>query len=400
VAVAGGWAWRLKVAAVVLPMAALLLGVALLIPEHDQPGQRAEVPGATRTECLDFSQVRSVRELNRFVQQVRGDPALAGGDVGASAALQDGRQLFVFGDTLRDPSFDGQRFVRNSMLVVSADCASVVLPADNGAVIPDRADGVGYWPMSVARIERPGYDLVGVAAQRVRGNDDEAAGVFAFDILGPALAVYIVPAGGVPQLIAQQDLGPDRVDVTVPMWGAASAVDGGWIYLYGTARPEGATYGGFSLQVARVRPDQAHLVDRWEFWDGEDWQTDAGAAAELIPADGGVSQTLSVFEQGGQWYAVSKQDEVLGRDLAIWTAPAPTGPFTLAARPVAIPSDAATGTLRYLPLAHPDLFPEPGTVVVSYSQNNTDFDEVVDDPRIYRPRFVRVRLPGVATVPQ
>jgi len=85
---------------------------------------------------------------------------------------------------------------------------------------------------------------------------------------------------------------------------------------------------------------------------------------------------------------------VLGRDLAIWTAPAPTGPFTLAARPVAIPSDAATGTLRYLPLAHPDLLPEPGTVVVSYSQNNTDFDEVVDDPRIYRPRFVRVRLPG------
>jgi len=30
---------------------------------------------------------------------------------------------------------------------------------------------------------------------------------------------------------------------------------------------------------------------------------------------------------------------------------------------------------------------------VSYSQNNTDFAQVVDDPRIYRPRFVRVRLP-------
>lgn len=391
--VAGAWTWRLKVAAVVGPMAVLLIGAALLVPEDDGTVQRADVPGATRTECLDVSKIRTVPDLNRFVRQVRVDPAFAGGDVGASASLQDGRQLFVFGDTLRDPSFDGQQFVRNSMLVVSETCASVVLPADNGAVIPDRADGVGYWPMSVARIQRPGYDLVGVAAQRVRDNGDESAGVFAFDILGPAIVVYVVPAGGVPQLIALDDIGPDQVDITRPMWGAASAVVGGWVYLYGTARPVQAAYGGFSLRVARVRPDRPHRFDQWEFWDGDRWQPDPDAAIELIAADGGVSQTLSVFERDGRWYAVSKQDEVLGRDLAIWTAPAPTGPFTLAARPVEIPSDAATGTLRYLPLAHPDLLPKPGTVVVSYSQNDTDFADVVDDPRIYRPRFVRVRLP-------
>lgn len=376
----------------VLPMAVLLIGAALLVPEGADPVPRAEVPGATRTECIDFSRVRTVAQLNRFVQRVRGDPAFAGGDVGASAELADGRRLFAFGDTLRAPDFDGQMFVRNSMMVVSPACASVVLPADNGAIIPDRPDGVGYWPMSLARIERPGYDLIAVAAQRVRSRDDDA-GVFAFDILGPSVAVFVVPFGGVPQLIAQQDVGPDRVDVTRPMWGAASAVADGWLYLYGTARPAGATYGGFSLRVARVRPNQAHLLDRWRYWAGTDWQPDDQAAVELIGSIGGVSQTLSVFEQDGTWYALSKQDEVLGRDLAIWTAPGPTGPFTLAARPVAIPSDAITGTLRYLPLAHPDLMPRPGTVVVSYSQNNTDFEEVVNDPRIYRPRFLRVQLP-------
>jgi hypothetical protein len=384
---------RLTVAAVVLAVAALVIGVGYVVLGRDEQAPDSEFPRSTRSECLDVSGVGTVGELNRFVQRVRGDPAFAGGDVGASVTLQDGRQLFVFGDTLRDPSFRGQQFVRNSMLVVSRTCASVILPADDGAVIPDRADGVGYWPMSVARIERLGYDLVGVAAQRVRSNDDESAGVFAFDILGPAIAVYVVPEAGVPQLLAQRDIGPDRVDVTVPMWGAASAVVGDWVYLYGTARPAQATYGGFSLRVARARPDHAHLVDQWQYWDGARWQTDADAAVELIGSDGGVSQTLSVFRQHGRWYAVSKQDEVLGRDLAIWTAPGPTGPFTLAARPVEIPSDAATGTLRYLPLAHPDLLPKPGTVVVSYSQNNTDFAEVVDDPRIYRPRFVRVRLP-------
>jgi hypothetical protein len=390
------------VVAAVVVLLVLAVGAAFVVLGRDGSDDPAGVPddaatpGATRTECLDISEVQTVAQLNRFVAHVRGDPAFAGGDVGASVTLQDGRQLFVFGDTLRGEDFDGQQFVRNSMLVVSPTCANVVLPADNGAIIPDRGDGVGYWPMSVARVERPGYDLVGVAAQRVRADGDASAGVFGFEILGPAIAIYVVPAGGVPQLVARQDIGRDRVDVTAPMWGAASAVVDGWVYLYGTARPVGATFGGFSLQVARTRPEDAAQAEQWRYWDGRRWQRDADAALELIPADGGVSQTLSVFEQGGRWYAVSKQDEVLGRDLAIWTAPGPTGPFTLAARPVAIPSDAATGTLRYLPLAHPDLLPEPGTVVVSYSQNNTDFDEVVDDPRIYRPRFVRVRLPGAA----
>jgi hypothetical protein len=46
-----------------------------------------------------------------------------------------------------------------------------------------------------------------------------------------------------------------------------------------------------------------------------------------------------------------------------------------------------------MPLAHPDLLPEPGTVVVGYSENNVDPGRVVDDPRRYRPRFLRVPLP-------
>ena len=374
-----------------LPVGTLLVGTALLVPQGASTDLAADVPGATRTQCVDASRVRNVAELNRFVTRLRGDPAFAGGDVGASVALQDGRQLFFFGDTLRDPSFAGPQFVRNSALLVSPDCVSVVLPSDDAALVPDRADGVGYWPMSVARVERPGYDLVGVALQRVRSTG--GGGVFDFEVLGPALAVFLVPRGGVPQLVAQEDLGPDRADVTSPMWGAATAVDGDWVYAYGTARAPDEPYSGFSLRVARVRPDQLLHTDRWQYWDGRAWQADPDAAAVLIAAQGGVSQTLSVFEQRGRWYAISKQNDVLGRDLAVWTAPRPSGPFRLAARPVAIPSDAATGTLRYLPLAHPDLLPRPGTVVVSYSQNDTDFGDVLDDPRLYRPRFVRVTLP-------
>lgn len=377
--------------AVVVPVAALLLGSAFLLPDGSPPASAPVVQGASETRCVPTGPVRSVADLNRFVRSVRGGPDFAGGDVGASVQLQDGRDLYVFGDTLRTDSGGRTHYVRNSMLVFGPDCAQAVLPADHGALVPNRSDGVGYWPMSVARVERPGYDLVGVGLQRVH---TVGSGAFDFEALGPAAAVFLVPRGGVPQLLGVRDLGPDTADTTRPMWGAASVVAGEWVYLYGTARPLQATADGFSLRVARVRVDDLLDVDRWRYWDGSRWRRDAATARELLPPADSVSQTLSVFGRDGTWYAVSKRGEFLGSDLTVWTASSPTGPFrdgTVVAR---IPSEATTGTLRYMPLAHPDLLPEPGTVVVSYSENNVDPDRVADDPRRYRPRFLRVPLPG------
>ncbi|WP_418061478.1 DUF4185 domain-containing protein [Pimelobacter simplex] len=348
-------------------------------------------PTTVLEPCIPTGDLATVDQLNTFVTRTRGSVAFAGGDVGASVRLQDGRGMFVFGDTLRGPDFDGQQFVRNSMLLFSPGCGRVVLPRDRGAVVPDRADGVGYWPMSIASVPRDGYDLVGVSVQRVRST--KGSGVFDFEILGPAVALFRVLPGQAPDLVSLRDVGPDTVDPSRPMWGAATAIDDGWVYVYGTSRDRAAVSTGFDLRVARSRPETVGDPTAWEFWDGRAWTPDEARARVLIPRRGGVSQTLSVFHDGDRWYAVSKRDEVLGRDLVVWEAPGPTGPF-VAAPPVAeIPSDAVSGTLRYLPLAHPDLLPEPGTVVVSYSENNTDFTVVRDDPRRYRPRFLRVRLP-------
>lgn len=375
----------------VLVTAGVLALVGVRLEQRAEPEQVDDIAAETLQPCLPTGDLDTIDAVNEFVTGVRGTDGFAGGDVGASVELQDGRRIFVFGDTLRGLGFAGQQFVRNSMLVFSPDCAQVVMPQDRGAVVPDRADGVGYWPMSIARVERDGYDLVGMGLQRVRATG--GSGVFDFEILGPAIAQFVVPRGGVPELQEVRDFGPDRVDTTQPMWGAAAYVDGDRVYVYGTSRAPDAVIGGFDLRVARVRPETIADASTWRYWDGTRWSRDASSATVLIPADGGVSQTLSVFRVDDLWYALSKRDEVLGTDLTIWTAPAPTGPFVAASPSASIPSDAATGTLRYLPLAHPDLLPEPGTVVVSYSENNTDFHVVQDDPRRYRPRFLRVELP-------
>ena len=381
--------WRLRVVGIVLPVAAVLLATSSLVPDRSSPPAAPLVQGASETRCLPTGPIRSVADLNHFVGSVRGSADFAGGDVGASVHLQDGRDLYVFGDTLRTGG-GGPHYVRNSMLVFSPDCAQVVLPDGRGALVPDRSDGVGYWPMSVARVERPGYDLVGVGLQRVH---TVGAGAFDFEALGPAVAVFLVPRGGVPQLLGVRDFGPDSADTTRPMWGAASLVEGEWVYLFGTARPQHATAGGFSLRVARVRVDDLLEPGRWRYWDGSRWRRDPATARVLLPPTDSVSQTLSVFGRGGRWYAVSKRGEFLGSELTVWTAASPTGPFRDGTVVAQIPSEATTGTLRYMPLAHPDLLPEPGTVVVSYSENNVDPGRVADDPRRYRPRFLRVPLP-------
>ncbi len=345
--------------------------------------------------CTPVPAPVSVDALNEVAEKVRGPGSFRGADVGADVLLQDGRRAWLFGDTLRSADFDGQRFVRNSMLVFGEQCAHVVLPADGGALVPDRDDEVGYWPMSVGSEQRDGYDLVGVGLQRVRGAQ-APDGPQAFENLGPAFARFRVERGGVPELLRVTDIGPDDVDTERPTWGAAVAVVDGWAYLYGTARPTDAAENlvfGFSMRVARSRTE--HLADpsRWQYWDGEGWQDEAGRAATLIDADGGVSQTLSVFERDGRWFAVSKRDEFLGSDLVVRSAPSPTGPF-VAGDPVAeIPSDPDSGELRYMPLAHPDLLQEDGSVVVSYSRNETDVEKVSDDPFLYRPRFLRIPLP-------
>jgi hypothetical protein len=379
-------AWR------VVPLVAVVaVGVFLAVrtPGEQNAAPRPE-PSASLSSCIRTGSLDSVEDVNRFVTRVRGDDGFAGGDVGASVELQDARRLFVFGDTLRSPDFVGERFVHNSMLVFSPGCGQVVMPRDHGALVPDRADGVGYWPMSIARIELPGYDIVGIGLQRVRMT---GSNVFDFEVLGPAVAKLLVPRGGTPLLQSVKDIGPDNPGTTRPMWGAAAVVDAGWVYLYGTSRPARAGLNGFALRVARTRPVTVGDPDAWTYWNGRAWSNDASSAAQLIGARGGVSQTLSVFRVGPTWYALSKRDEVLGTDLTIWTAPGPTGPFKAAPPSAAIPSDAVTGTLRYMPLAHPDLLPEPGSVVVSYSENNTDFSVVRNDPRRYRPRFLRVPLP-------
>ena len=376
---------RLSVLAGAIAIAVVSVGGSNSTVHHEDPASRR-----LSLDCLPFTPPQDIDELNAQIARYRSVPGFGGADVGADVTLSDGRSLWVFGDTLREAGSPGQRFVRNSMLLFSPGCATVVTPTDHGAVVPDRTDGVGYWPMDLGVVEEPGYDLVGVSLQRVRST---GSGPFDFELLGPAIALFRIPPGAAPQLELVRDLGPDDVDTERPMWGAAVETVGDAVYIYGTAQPNDHSAFGWSLQVARAPIDRVTDPTSWRYWDGHRWQRDPTRAAVLVPAVKGVSEVLSVFHRGQRWYAVSKRDEMLGTDLVIWSAPSPTGPFVPGPALAKIPSDSSDGVLRYMPLAHPDLLPSSTSIVVSYSRNTADLHRLLEHPGLYRPRFLQVPLP-------
>lgn len=380
----GGSAARRKLGVIVAFFTALALSAIGLTTHAVVARPYPLLPNNMLSDCTPIPEVDTVGDVNR-IARLPGTGEFAGADVGVDAGLQDGRRVWLFADTLREQA----GMVRNSMLVSDERCLRAVVPDQGGAVIPNRPhSAVGYWPMSVVSISMPGYDLVPVWAQRVRRS---GSGVFDFETLGSSVALFVVRPGAAPQLVAVKDLVPDLADLSRPMWGAAAVADGDWIYVYGTAN-RGDTL-GFSVSVARVRADRLLDPEAMQFWDGYDWNSAAGSAAEVIPGAGGTSQTFSVVHRGGMWYAVSKQDEFLGSYVRVWISSAPTGPFYEGPVLAVLPSELEAGHLVYMVLAHPEVLPEENSMVLSYSRNDMYVQHIVDNPAQYRPRFLRVWFP-------
>jgi len=352
----------------------------------------SQVDEPPQASCEAFTPYPDVDAINAALSSEPSILGIAGADIATSVRLPGGSTMVAFGDTILGPLLADEPTVRNSLLTFVDDRACLMLGEGGSAFIPNRPDGVGYWPTSIADATRPGIAVrptAAVFAQRVRARDDSG-----FVTLGPAVAEVVMDDDDLPALRRVTDIGGDDPSRQRIGWGAASwRADDGHVYIYGTANPELPLVFGWSLLVARVPAESVFDPASWRYWDGLTWGEDSARAATLIPATGGVSQTLSVFEQDGTWYAVSKRDDFLGRDIVIWSAPSPVGPF-MASEPVAQhPSDLQAGIVRYAAVAHPTLYPEKGTVVVSISRNATDPERVAADPTLYRPEFFRVPLP-------
>ncbi|NYF98856.1 hypothetical protein [Janibacter cremeus] len=242
-------------------------------PAPSDPDRTLSTVGTEPSPLCRIRTPSSAPGMNRVMTRLDDQPTLRGGDHGGSVKLADGRRMLFYGDTIRDPTTVSPFMVRNSVLVLDHGCLRPMDGQDGEAVIPDDPDDTGYWPMSMRAVQVPGGTRVQVITNRVRAVGPLEDGTTpdspdGFRTLGSSLATFEVPTGRTPHFVGQTQLTPDTTDPRVPTWGAAMWEHDGMLYVFGTASNVTKTTAGWSLHVARTRPDELSDTGAWEYWDG------------------------------------------------------------------------------------------------------------------------------------
>lgn len=224
---------------------------------------------------------------------------------------------------------------------------------------------------------------------------------FPYKLVGTVVEAFAVntatdtltPAGGTPVGI------DDTAGGNPVIWGAATLVSGGYLYLYGV-KPYNGSGAPFPLYLARVPLGGLAAGAPWQYYDADpgcsnaSWTTDPRSARALRT---GVSAGFSVTAVNGTFVLLtSDTTSVRTTDNAVAyyaSCPAGFGPDSPRYRVYQphLPGGYLTYEYRIVPQ-----FSNGSHVLVSYSTNTVQSADNFRDATIYRPRFLDVTLPGIA----
>ncbi|XVU24635.1 fibronectin type III domain-containing protein [Actinoplanes sp. CA-054009] len=308
----------------------------------------------------------------------------SGADSTVSVLLPDGRVLWLFSDTMLgtvNADFTRPRtspMINNSAVV--QDGSALVSTVHGGtqaapeALIKPTVAGEWYW-IGDATVEG---NTLKILANRYRKTGE---GGLDFALTGSAVATLALPSLAVTSVV-DLPLG-DTI-----AWGAAVLEDGAYTYVYGS---EYVAVDG--MRFARLaRAPAGGLSGAWQFWTGSAWSAAAGDSARLPLS--GVGTSFGVQKVGSQYVVVTMESNVTFSAQAVaYTSSSPAGPFSGPIDLFTAPEPAArSGVIVYDARLHPELAPS-GKLLISYNVHSLTPDDLYDDARIYRPRFVDLAWP-------
>ena len=190
-------------------------------------------------------------------------------------------------------------------------------------------------------------------------------------------------------------------DASAALYGWAVASDSHYSYLYSHCYRQfipGEPFGHdlsctSTVNVARV--PLGRFDSPPEYWSGNDWTTDPVAATPLAFGGHRTVNPVSIQNFDGTFVSVSKEGDWWGTTIFVDTAPTAVGPWTTVATIAAAAKCEACNTYfaSLMPWRQAD-----GSLVVALSNNAWDMRRVAyPNPWIYRPSFIEVVLPTVAT---
>ena len=341
----------------------------------------------------------------------------SGGDGAQSLLLPDGSTVWFFADTFLGPvNPNGTR----SPAATGVAHNSAVLYRD-GHLGPTSAQAPGFggynstadysWVAPPPSYPTVRYELINgdqviddgtvYKFYQLADRDIHPSG-FQYKLVGTVIESFslnsatdtLTPAGGTPMGI-EDSAGSDPV-----IWGAATLVSRGYIYIYGV-RPYNGPAAPFPLYVARVRVGGLAAGDAWQYYDGgpgcappsSAWVTDPQSATALRT---GVSAGFSVTDVNGTYVLLTGDNSsaVTATNAVAYYAGCPTGFAPGSPKYEVYPPRLPDGYLAYEYRIVPQ-FSGGSNVLVSYSLNTIVAGGNFGDTLTYRPRFLDVRLPGI-----
>jgi len=322
----------------------------------------------------------------------RGDARWLGADSAWSVPLDQGRTLWLFGDTLVDPEGRGSRsapditMVSNTLAIQRGDDPQRARvryfwptreDGSPGAFFPD-GEGVRHWPGHAAMLG----DALLIFLVHVRDADTDL-GFEAFDW---SAALVHNPGDDPDAWSISRVEGPDS-GMQVIVGSSGVLVEDGFLYAFSSLEP-----GTGRIYLARVSAESAAEGDlsglRW-------WSTQRGwvapdraeASATPVFTHIGTECTVHYDERSGRYINL----RTLGfgeADVVMRTAPALTGPWSSDALLYEPPEQSRPDIMIYQGKAHPHL--DGADLVATYCTNSFEFANLFRDDELYYPRFLRL----------
>lgn len=160
----------------------------------------------------------------------------------------------------------------------------------------------------------------------------------------------------------------------------------GYVYVYGVSNQDKRK----GLIVARVASSNFLDFDKWRFWDGYTYVANI-KKADYIAWD--VSNEMSVSPLPNGKIALVYQYFTLSDEVALQTGASLQGPFGERKTIYRVPKEGwGENYFPYNAKAYPHLS-SSDTLLISYNVNSFDFfNDILQAPNLYRPRFVKVAL--------
>ena len=323
-----------------------------------------------------------------------------GGDGVYSVQIGPRRVVWFFGDTILGKVKDGRRvdavMVNNTVGVQSDRATDAPIRFVAGrdkvgkpAAVFLPADGKGwFWPLAPVPV---GERLIVFLTQIEKAGE----GVFGFKQIGQVLAVVENPREEPEKWRTRQHKVPFSKEEASGerSWGAAALVKDGYLYVYGCDEPRHKGTTTKHMVLARVPVARVEDFTAWRFRTQDGWSAKPDEAAQLASRVAN-EYTVTPLPDSHGYVAVCTENGLSERIVARF-APAPEGPWSDAVLLYKCPEmHADKGLMTYAGKAHAWA---AGTneLVVSYCVNPWQFGRLFEDEKLYRPKFVRVKLgPG------